>query len=432
MDRLSGIADGLAGLAETGAQHAPARAPSAYWRRCPYCIEYIDLLRCDVVSAVRHGAHAASQSAFDNLEPSGPRPDPDGWADGSEMVRRDGYEVFFDADQAQRGHTPRSLAGDLFGHAPASAGERLFPLANIDPRKIPRRLCERCRHVLPAELDERDTLILAVVGVTGAGKTHYLAQALTEGAKRGSLHRFGCTEFAPTDTDDTARMLHEKYYTRVVRRRELFEATNPAEAPRQFTFTVTVDNRRFLLVTHDIAGESLTDPYQRAQNLVFLRRADAMIFLLDPTEFDAVRPRLPAQLIEQDKPADQVHLLRQCLRELDQTSADEIPVRVVVAKSDLLTSYCQIRGPWLHPPARDWREDIGRISDEVQGMLGYLNETEVVRLAAERQRTLFHAVSSLGAPPQQDHRLAQAEPIRCSDPLGAALRGMIHRPMVTS
>lgn len=286
--------------------------------------------------------------------------------------------------------------------------------------------------MLPAELDELDTRILAVVGVTGAGKTHYLAQALNEGSKRGTLARFGCMEFAPTDANGTAHVLHNDYYTQVVRRREIFEATNPQVAPRQFTFTVGMHNQRFLLVTHDIAGESLSDSDKRAQELLFLRRADAMIFLLDPIEFDVVRSRLPAYLLGQDKPADQVHLLRQCLNELDQSLGHEIPVRVAIAKSDLITTYCGIRGSWQQPPARDWRHDIGQISSEIIKMLGHLHETEVLRLVQGRHRTLLHAISSLGAPPMQDGRLAQAEPVRCSDPLGTALLGMTLEPVASA
>jgi hypothetical protein len=419
----------VASWAEAGAERSPSRPDGRDARRCPYCAEAIDLRRCDVVSAVRRPAHAAGQTDFDNLEadpveaPSGGRHGDVG--DG----RRYGYDLLYDARARADGRASVSFMQELLGSARAAGG--VTPLTRLaPPQKLPRRVCELCHRLLPVELDELDTRILAVVGVTGAGKTHYLARALTDGSRRGTLLRFGCSEFAPTDADQTAHTLHNDYYAPVVRRGELFSPTNPEEAPRQFTFTVAVEDEQFLLVTHDIAGESLTDPEQRAQQLTFLRHAAALIFLLDPVEFDAVRSVLPAELLGKDKPADQVHLLRQCLRELDSANTYEVPVRLVVTKCDLLATYCGVRGLWEHQPASRWSDDLGRISDDVQRALGMLGETEVLRLLSRRQRVLFHAVSALGAPPGPDGRLVEAEPIRCSDPLGAGLLGMVRQPVM--
>ncbi len=423
--QISGLADRVASWAEAETQHGSGVPAGPTTRRCPYCTERIDLRRCAVVSVA--GTAAQGGTGFDDGGESTARGDSDPAAGRGPDATINGYPVLREAQAGQKGQTATTMFGELLsgGRAPA-----LTPLTQIaSPARMPRRLCESCRHVLPPELDELDTRFLAVVGITGAGKTHYLAQALTEATRRGTLVRFGCTEFAATDADKTAATLHTSYYTPVFRRRSVFDPTNPTRAPRQFSFTATVRGQRFLLVTHDIAGESFADHDQRAQQLTFLRHADAVIFLLDPIEFDVLRARLPSDLTGRDKPADQVHLLRQCLRELDETSPHEIPVRLVVAKSDLIATYCGMTGSWTHPAGADWQADIEKVSSDIQQLLIDLGESEIVRVLATRERTLFQAVSALGAPPGEDGLLSAAEPLRCSDPLGTALLGIAMQPV---
>ena len=424
-EQISGLADRVASWAESETQHGSGVSSGPTTRRCPYCTERIDLRGCAVVSVA--GAAAQGGAGFDDGGDSTPRGDTNARTGRGPDATINGYPVLREAQSGQNGQASTTMFGELLA---GGRGPALTPLTQIaSPARMPRRLCESCQHVLPPELDELDTRFLAVVGITGAGKTHYLAQVLTEATRRGTLVRFGCSEFAATDADKTAAALHTSYYTPVFRRRSVFEPTLPTRAPRQFSFTATVRGQRFLLVTHDIAGESFADHDQRAQQLTFLRHADAMIFLLDPIEFDALRARLPSDLIGPDKPADQVHLLRQCLRELDETSTHEVPVRLVVAKSDLIATYCGMTGSWTRPAGPDWQADIEQVSTDVQQLLIDLGESEVVRVLAARERTLFHAVSALGAPPGDDGLLSAAEPLRCSDPLGTALVGMAMQPV---
>jgi Double-GTPase 2 len=413
-------------FAEVQAQQS-GRASGGHWTRCPYCTEWIDLARCHVISAVRGGRHTPGRSSFDDLGPSGSDPDdPEGIGEARPPAR-----LLYDPNAQQ----PRSGTGALLDglHAGAPRGTQLVPLDKIAPLKLmPRRRCARCGHQLPVEVDRLPVKFLAVVGVTSAGKTIYLAQSLREATRRGSLGRFGCTEFALTDTDDTADVLFNKYFERLFRRQDLLPATDPTEGPTQFTFTATVSGDEFLVVTHDIAGETISDPYARAQELIFLPRADAVIFLLDPVDFDAVRVRLPAHVIGPGKPADQVHVLRQCIAELDEAGRSEVPVRIAVAKADLLSTYCGIDGPWRQPSSGDWRQDVWDIDEAVRKMLSAIGETEVLRVVERRERVLFHAISSLGAAPGEDRRLPQGEPFRCSDPLGSALYSIARPPLVTT
>jgi hypothetical protein len=416
--------DAGSAFAEVEAQQS-GHGGGGHWNRCPYCTEWIDLAGCKVISAARNGRHSPGRSSFDNLGPSGSEPDHPDNMDAAPSTR-----LLYDPNAQQ----VKSGAGMLLDGLRAGSARDTQPLAleEIAPLKLmPRRLCTRCGHQLPAEMDKLPVKFLAVVGVTSAGKTVYLTQSLREATRRGSLARFGCTEFALTDADGTADVLFNKYFERLFRRQDLLPATDPTEGPAQFTFTATVNGAAFLVVTHDIAGETVSDPYARAQELIFLPRADAVIFLLDPVDFDAIRGRLPAHIIGPGKPADQVHLLRQCLAELDEAGHPEVPVRIAVAKADLLSTYCGIDGPWRQPSSGNWRRDTSDIDEAVRKMLAAIGESEVLRVVERRERVLFHAISSLGAAPGEDRCLPVGEPFRCSDPLGTALYSMARAPLAT-
>jgi hypothetical protein len=183
-----------------------------------------------------------------------------------------------------------------------------------------------------------------------------------------------------------------------------------------------------LLYTHDVSGEAMADPARRTVDLGFLRRADALIFLLDPLEFDAVRRQLPAQLWGEERPAYQLDLLTQCVSEIRQTGRN-VPVCVTVSKSDLVSTYCSPRGAWQERPPNGtgWQDDIRLVSNDVRRMLVELEEESIFQklksAAGEGARVSFHAVSPLGAP-AIGQAVPDATPVRCADPLGMALFGM--------
>jgi len=435
---LRGLAARIAGWAArpvTAAATGVAAPETPTTRTCPYCATRIDLLHCDVVSTVDTAdadgltlgpdlllapdplaPFEEDPAAFDDAAPvegRGPAAGPAG--------RMHAYSVLVPG-QPKTVAATTSLRDELFRRALPAA--RLVPVTAVAPPELmPRRVCVSCGHKLPVELDELDAHVLALVGVTNAGKTHYLAQALRGASKGRTLRRFGCTEFAATDADNTANVLYEDYFTQVSRDRPVLGATHRNEGPKHFIFTVTVNSHRFLLVMHDIAGEALTDSTYRATNLTFLRRADAVVFLLDPVEFDKVRRHLPEELSGLLRPGDQVHLLRQCLAELREAGRTQVPVSVAVSKADLLESFVGVRGPWRDQPGEDWPRDVKMISDAVRQVLEDLGEFEVLDLFASRSRVLFHAVSALGAPPRGG-MLVEADPVRCEDPLGSALVAM--------
>jgi hypothetical protein len=157
-------------------------------RRCPYCGDTIDLRRCDVVSTAPGTWAQEHQNQFDNLD------EPDTGRKVSSS-----HEVLFSGqrDAALRGR-PSFQEGFRSQLEPTVAMDSdLIPVTELAPAHLmPRRICESCRHILPLQLDTRDSRVLAIAGVNLAGKTHFLIQSLYEGMTSTTLV-VSCTNILP-------------------------------------------------------------------------------------------------------------------------------------------------------------------------------------------------------------------------------------------
>ncbi|WP_433065639.1 TRAFAC clade GTPase domain-containing protein [Dactylosporangium sp. CS-033363] len=317
--------------------------------------------------------------------------------------------------------------GRWFTQSPAApAGEApLIPLQQFPPQRLARRFCSNpaCDRALPLDLDERQAHIIAIVGLNGAGKTYYIATAFSEAVNGDGLDAAGFREFELDD--ETASRFHQDYYAKVYRDRRRLEQTPERRRSelRPLNFRARIDGGRPMLVmTHDIAGETLVNHEWRARDAGFLRRASGVIFLVDPVEFDAVRDSMPADELQRVRNINQRDLLSATLRELEyEPGRQKVPVAVVVSKADLIARF-------LTPlPARSrarteqqWLHDMQQNSGAVRDTLLHLGQQRLVRTAEEYGRITFHAVSALGGRLGQDGETVP-RPQRVLDPLAVVL-----------
>lgn len=409
-------------------------------RICPYCGKEVRLSRAPIVAT---DFTVESQPAGLTHTPGIELYDDPAAAAGDEEIDADDPGADLDAEhigrETQPGQKrPTSVVG---GHRalwwPPDEGEDasswisrilggdgsdLESLAAFPVERLARRVCPSCETAWPPDLDTRQAHILAVVGLNGAGKTNYLAAALTQATRSQGLEPFGVTEFAAAD-DETAKRLHH-YTTSLYRHGKVLDRTLPdAETARiPLTFRVAVRGREpILMMTHDISGEILMDYKQRARVTPFLSRASAVIFLVDPVEFDVIRDRLPIEaLIEDGRYIHQADLLRSCLEQLRyHHDGRPVPVAVTVSKADLIVDLVEgitlADGP---PYAADWISGVKDTNDAVHDMLIKLNERDLVCAADAHEQVTYHAVSALGAMPSA---MEQPRPLRCLEPLATVL-----------
>lgn len=422
-------------------------------RQCPFCGAEINLSQCPIVSLNDQTTGDDVQfSDFQNRSAGLASPRPFGWEldevdDTEEKVdwkpstnkgelsewipstsdRINGYKVLIDTrDKESR------LQADILAQLRAvkskttliKIGDETAPF-----EKSPRRLCTRCLTPLPLEMDTLKNRYLAIAGVTGAGKSHYITQSLYEATRQNALEKYGVRSIVPISEKNTDTKLQRRYLE-VLRNLKLHPSTQKDVVPDQFILSVNLNGEKFLLITHDISGEAIEDSQYRAEQLTFLRRANAFIFFLDPGQFEFVYKKLPKQIKEiygNWGGMYQVDLLHHCLEDLKLSQNTNIPIEIVISKSDLLSKYADQSGIWSEPGQENWKNELEEVSESVQQMLKRVGQIQVVELLKEFPRVVFHAVSALGGQPMQGSDLTGSQPLRCDNPLGAALYDIVHQ-----
>jgi hypothetical protein len=279
-----------------------------------------------------------------------------------------------------------------------------------------------------------------VVGTIGAGKTHFLASALTEAYHDQSLSEYGYTEFFP-DTS-TARRFEA----------ELYESVSMPQMPAGSTESENFDHRplsfrvsyqkttQAALLIHNIPGEALMDQSKRAELLPFLRSAHGIIFLIDPKflpKFRGLVPpdRAPSKSENGDDELSGFHQTRlviECLSEwkAQKGSESETPyISIVISKSDVLPQLLEqsfafaTNGPSVSD-TKAWNEDRKKVVAEVRDVLERCGSRDLLVFADQSRGTVFQAVAPTGVELRSGSK-AKFVPKRCTEVLAAALDGIM-------
>lgn len=307
---------------------------------------------------------------------------------------------------------------------------------------LPAYVCLRCCHPLPNELGTHEICIIAVVGTVGAGKSHFLAAMAREATRRQGLAPFGITEFAPDEL--SGGKYHINYYRPIFRDKKALDATD-RDADVQFdplTFRVTAghvngsgphddgDFRQLLLMFHDVAGEVLTDRADRATLAPFVRRADGVIFLVDPAALEPVSEwREQEGLAAVPDDFHQADLLRACLNDIGADRLREVPVAITLSKSDMVTRMLGRDFAFSRPASTEpakWLAERNYINTEVAALLRKLDATDILAVASVAPRVTFHAVAPIGSEPMPDNTIAEIRPLRVLDPVAQILLSILN------
>lgn len=393
--------------------------------RCPYCARTIVLGDCPIVATetVRSGG----SFGYDDAEVSA-RPQP---VSGTPVTQWAGDDDAWPVLAPPPAHVyaaePKGRMSRLTQSVPV-----LEPVEAVAPfEDLPARLCPACQEPLPGDIDSRELLTIAVVGMTGATKTHYLGSMLWQAANLQALSEpLSCAEFAPDEP--SAERFHNDYYLELFTSGEPLPATALEEEVRlrPLAFRATFrDHQPRTLLFHDVAGEVLTSRAVRNRVAPFVRRADGIVFLVDPAWYPPV-----AQYLRQHRgidvgpvPYNQATLLAAVADELQRDGvAEEIPVAVALSKADLLAgAFGRSFGFDAAPPLdrAGWLADMNAVSDEVGALLDELHAPDLVAATHRFGDVTFHAVAPLGFQPSPDVPLTPGDiaPRRCLDPLVSVL-----------
>lgn len=195
------------------------------------------------------------------------------------------------------------------------------------------RVCPYCHNPLPNQYGRHETRFIAVIGVTGAGKTVYLSQLIRgfdDYVVRGGLASL-------KTTDSPMQFLNNNpINTRV----PLPGSTPPGNflQPLFYDLSKTDESGRlkvYTLVIYDVAGENCS---MDAESWFgeFIGNMHGVFLLIDPVQFRVVQGAAYEDEIEQKgRPSDALQALHHYISGGSSGAKCEVPLAVCISKSDM-------------------------------------------------------------------------------------------------
>lgn len=287
-------------------------------------------------------------------------------------------------------------------------------------RDTGRRVCPECHSGLAAEYCANPGRIVALVGAKGSGKSTYIAVLLHE-----LMNRVGAeldASLVPCD-DRTIERYRRDFARPLFGEHRLLRATQSAVTdtlrdPLVYLLTRTVKGRfrsrraALTLVLFDTAGEDLRSREVTERHLRYLRAADAVVFLVDPSSL---------QKPSDDPDSDPVNVIAR-VTELLRTGDGplKVPVAVALSKIDALrreTSSALHRS--RTPSGAFDLDDHEGVHEQVRALLESWQAGGLDRYLRQNYADFaFFALSSLGeVPGEAEVGPGGIRPYRVEDPL---------------
>lgn len=336
----------------------------------------------------------------------------------------------------------RGLPSTLMGHIIA-AKKRSFGVGVPhtveceDCKKESRtRLCPKCHFELSHDVGQIEQKILAIIGGSNTGKSHYIATLINRLQHEvGTNFNFSVSMIG----DNTRERWNRDFYTPLFENKLVLQATRTSTAdstvktPLMFRLTMQNGNRRRALNISffDTAGEDMSSLKVDALSVEarYICKADGLIVLLDPLQIESIRQKLQMKATDfplrdaMARPEFIVERLRELYESyyrLSGTKKIPIPVAFTFSKIDRLWPIVDPDSA-LHRPGDHFGMldllDVQSVSTEIGNYVqawissGFYNEIQF-KFAKFR----FFGVSSLGAEPDANKRLSSVNSLRIEDP----------------
>jgi hypothetical protein len=317
---------------------------------------------------------------------------------------------------------------------PVFAADGRRDVAECPTCHIPTReqVCPACHSLLPAMFRAVQGRFIALVGPSQAGKTAFMTVLIHE-----MKHEVGeLLNSATMGADAWTQERFVTYYEWPMYEQFKLNLTPPRRdriAPLVFRFTM--NRRRFrphsyelLLSFADSAGEDLVSADKIELMARYLATADAVIVLIDPLQFSAVReqlrPETPMPMRARGK-AEPVAVFDRITRLLQVSASQERidkPVAIVLSKLDVLWQQLepghQLRRPKPMTPVFDNKDSLA-MQETVRGLLERWGASAIDQAARKYYKQYrYFAVSALGVTPTADNQIPAdgIQPYRVSEP----------------
>jgi GTPase SAR1 family protein len=299
-------------------------------------------------------------------------------------------------------------------------------------RTTAKRICPICHFELMYDVGTSQEEIIAIIGGRSTGKSSYIA-VLIQRLKNEIGADFNAAVMSIGDT--TRNRYENDFYKPIFKDSKLIQATKSGGVDSltktPMIFRITIDNhgkrKAVNLVLFDTAGEDMRSIDLMSTEARYILHSDAIIFLLDPLQIDAVRQQLSSvdipPLIPDAAPIPIVERLYELHeKEFGMKPGDKItkPIAFTLAKIDVLfpiidsssvLNYTSNHKGYLN--LSDVQSVHTEISTYLQSWLG-LNFNNLVKTHFQKYK--YFGVSSFGKSPTNG-RINAISPLRTEDPL---------------
>ena len=298
---------------------------------------------------------------------------------------------------------------------------------DVCKRETRTRICPECHFELSHDMGQIDQKIIAIIGGSNTGKSHYIATLVNKLQHEvGANYHFGLAMLG----DSTRERWNADFYKPLFENKTVLQPTQPgavdSRVKNPLIFRLTFGQGRTIrainLSFFDTAGEDMASLGVDTLSIEarYISQADGILVLLDPLQIKTVRQKLfgneseetkKRYLIPQAHPELIISRLRELLERANNIPANKrvkIPIAFTLSKTDVLdpivTPDSALKRSSEHFGALDL-DDVQSLDTEIGGYLRdwiSANFTEEIGLKFANYR--YFGISSLGrAPDASNH-----------------------------
>lgn len=343
------------------------------------------------------------------------------------------------------GRAPDSVYATVRGFAPTPMGkvlpgaQRSFGVPRVAEcdtcnGETRTRICPKCHFELSHDVGQIDQRIIAIIGGSNTGKSHYIAALITRLQHEvGANFHFSVSMLGDGTRD---RWLND-FYRPLFENKTVLQPTlrgsvdSRVKNPLIFRLTLSQGNhiRALNLSFFDTAGEDMAFLAVDTLSIEarYITQADGIIVLLDPLQIDSVRQQLPTVNIPRPDPKAQPEFIVSRLRELFERRRNLPPSKKVPTPIAFTISKIDTLKPIIAPDSALLRssehfgcldlDDVQSVSTEIGAYLKtWINPGFYEDINLKFAHYNFFGVSSLGVQPDSQNRLTEVSPRRVEDP----------------
>jgi hypothetical protein len=297
------------------------------------------------------------------------------------------------------------------------------------------RQCPKCQKRLPFNVEYvEDNVIIAIIGDTFAGKSHFIAAAIQQ-LKEGRVPpEFGLTSFRAS-TSDVEKRYKLDYYDPLFKRGEPLQPTPPAISPLDdpLIYEMRIGERHVNLLIYDASGEEFAGIDISVEKRPHILNAQALIFLADPWSIPSFVDQLAHHLrpdvryrtgrMSVDVLNNVINVFKRALGEAKEPQFS-LPVAIALSKSDLIPYVVTPSGNSNYQALSDARYPSTFASNEsdaihamVKQFLYEVKEYSLLSMEKTIERVNFSAITATGVALDSQGKYPKVVPHRCLDPL---------------